>query len=349
MKIPAGHVSAVEALGYTPEEAHFLYLVATYSGYFVPRQFIAFVRAKGRMRSHRFSRKVESRGHASWREYPGLGGVYHLSSRTLYRRIDKENLGNRRRHSIEFIRSRLVLLDFILENPQYDYFETQDERVAYFSTTWNVPKDALPAKAYKGSAPSSPTLRYFVDRFPLFLDAADRPAGAPSVSLSYVDSGGATIGGLAHHLSVYKGLLSHLPDFRFLYISDSSIHFMAAERCFRSFVSSVLQGNLTREILRYFRLRAAWDDKQYGTLSHDDVEWLDQANHRFEGQQTDEMYALWRAGKLADDTLAARSTGARPTDGFQFIPYLVRGRPINQAPPSGELRPEPVEGGSDPL
>ncbi len=46
----------------------------------------------------------------------GYGSIYHLFSRTLYGRIEKGNLRNRRAHSFEFIRTRLVLLDFILAN-----------------------------------------------------------------------------------------------------------------------------------------------------------------------------------------------------------------------------------------
>ena len=42
MNIDAVHISALQAFGYTEEEARFLYVVATHSGYFVARQFLAF-------------------------------------------------------------------------------------------------------------------------------------------------------------------------------------------------------------------------------------------------------------------------------------------------------------------
>jgi len=44
------------------------------------------------------------------------GSIFHLFSRTVYGQIDKDNLRNRKRHSFEFMRSRLVLLNFILAN-----------------------------------------------------------------------------------------------------------------------------------------------------------------------------------------------------------------------------------------
>ena len=41
MKIADEHIHAIRTLGYTADEARFLYIVATHSGYFVPRQFVA--------------------------------------------------------------------------------------------------------------------------------------------------------------------------------------------------------------------------------------------------------------------------------------------------------------------
>lgn len=173
-------IFAIQTLGYTPDEARFLYLVAVHSGYFVPRQFLAFSGAKWGKRSNNFVAKLEGRGHATWREYDRTGGVYHLFSKTLYRYIGKENLRNRRRHSVEFIRTRLLLLDFILSNPSYEYFETEAEKVAYFCDTLGVPRKVLPAKSYEGGPRIEPTLRYFVDKFPLFLDRT--PPSSPSAA-----------------------------------------------------------------------------------------------------------------------------------------------------------------------
>jgi hypothetical protein len=45
MNIAPVHIDALKALGYTEAEARFLYLVATHSGYFVARQFLAFANA----------------------------------------------------------------------------------------------------------------------------------------------------------------------------------------------------------------------------------------------------------------------------------------------------------------
>jgi hypothetical protein len=295
MKISDDHIRAIQSLGYTEDEARFLYIVATHSGYFVQRQFLAFTGAHWGKRSQHFTDKLESRGHVTWREYPDMGGVYHLFSKTLYRQIDRENLRNRRRHSPEFIRTRLLLLDFVLANLAHDYFETEHDKMHYFCDELAIPKNALPAKAYEGPSTPQPTLRYFVDKFPLFLDSS-AASSSPVVTLSYVDPGQASLAGLANHLNAYTPLFRHLAEFRFLYIASSTEHFIRAEQCFSSLVRAPRQPGVPEGLERYFRLRAAWDGKQYAQLSSDDIAWLDQANQRLGGARVDALYAVWAAG-----------------------------------------------------
>src|SRR5580693_1948468 len=99
MKQREDHIERIAALGYTEAEARFLYLVATHSGYFTLRQFLTFAGARRGKRSASFAQKLLRQGHASIRDYMGTGSVFHLFSRNLYGRIEKENIRNRRRHS----------------------------------------------------------------------------------------------------------------------------------------------------------------------------------------------------------------------------------------------------------
>ena len=322
MKISDEHIARVGALGYTADEARFLYIVATFSGYFVPRQFIRFVDAKPGKRSDHFITKLESRGHATWREHLGAGGVYHLFSKTLYRAIDKEHLRHRRRHSSDFIRARLVLLDFVLTNPAYNYLETENDRIAYFCNTLGVPKSALPAKAFPGPDGLGPRLHFFVDKFPVFLDESGDPSARP-VTLCYVDAGDSNTTRFAHHLRTYQQLLASLTYFRFLYLSNSAVNFPAAERTFAAFAKRALRDDPSAEMVRYFTLRDRWDTKQYGGFSPDDLEWLNDANGRFRGPDTDRLYAQWRSGELTGASLATKLAGTRRTPSFRFGVWLV--------------------------
>jgi hypothetical protein len=319
MTISGEQLVALQSLGYTPEEARFLSIVATHSGYFVMRQFIAFAQTQPGKRFDPFAKKLKSRGHAGWREYPRLGGVYRLSSKTLYRVLDRENLYTNRRHSTDFIRTRLMALDFLVQNQSHRYLETEAEKIAYFAEQCGVPPDALPAKMYPRSG-GTPAVRYFTDNFPLFLDRS-----ADSLpTFTYVNPGNQAFAGLAHHLNQYQRLFVHLKDFRILYISDSPAHFPPAERCFRSFARRVLERGVADDLARYFRLRGAWDQKQYASLTNDDVEWLERADARFKGPETELRYAAWCAGQKTDERPAKPLDDAQQPFRSRFRTYLVQ-------------------------
>ena len=297
MNIREQDLTAVQELGYTPDEARFLYIVATHSGYFQPRQYVTSNGLAWGKRVQRLTDKLESRGHATWREYQDMGGVYHLFSKTLYRRIEKTDFRNRRRHSTEYIRTRLLLLDFILENPEHEYFESETDKLAYFCGQRGIPKDVLPVKRYEAASGASTTLRYFVDKFPLFLDHS-KSTGLPVLSLSYVDPGQASLAGFAHHLQNYASLFSALGDLAFVYIADSSANLEHARDCFDALVRSRAGRDVAREISLYFERRRAWELKQYARLSAQDVEALQSAKKRFASEELERLYALWSSGEL---------------------------------------------------
>src|SRR5712692_11750987 len=120
-------------------------------------------------RTAAFWNKLQTKKHARTEYFPKSGKVYHLFSRRLYRQIDRENLRNRRQHEIEYIQRRIGILDFVLSNPQYKYLETEPEKVSFFCDQLKTPRHFLPCKLYHGQRTSQPTLRYFVDKFPMFL------------------------------------------------------------------------------------------------------------------------------------------------------------------------------------
>jgi hypothetical protein len=333
MKIAEEYLLALRVLGYTDCEARFLYLAATHSGYFVPRQFNTFADVNWGSRSDRFTNKLETRGHATWREYLGNGSVYRLCAKDLYTRIGKEDLRYHRVHSIEFITTRLVQLDFIIANQQYDYLETENQKVSYFLEALGIPKTALPVKTYAGSSSSRPSLRYFADQFPMFLNGSDDRADLP-VTFCYVDAGEASVAGFRHHLKVYEQLLSNLADFRFLYLSNSAINFAAAERCFARF-SGVLRDERSGELTRYFRLRAQRDQGQNGSLARDEIARLGPASHRYDSSETERIYVGWLTGEVSEDELPKQLAA---TVGPRCIAFSQRLVSRGQATAKGNVR-----------
>lgn len=335
MKIAEEHLVALEALGYTEEESRFLYIVAAHSGYFVPRQFVAFNGPSPEKGSQLFTEKLKKRGHATWREYQNLGGVYHLSSRTIYRLTDRENLSHRFPHSSEFIRSRLLLLDFILANSGHDYLETEEEKVRFFSDQLGIPKKLLPARAPR--VLGTPGLRYFADKFPLYLDAL-AGSSSPVLTFSYVDAGLGGSRGFGNHLNAYAPLFHHLRAFRFLYIAHSPLRFESARGRFSLLVEAPLEEVLLEELERYFELRAAWEGKRFGELSMDDLEWLDHANQRFIGREIERLYAAWESSEAGREQWRRLFREVYPPRAIEFRTCLVT--------PSGSKDSKAAQGGT---
>src|SRR5713101_1033456 len=325
MRMSAEQIERIKGLGYTESEAHFLYIVAVHSGYFTLRQFCTFTHAARGKRSFIFARKLLQSGHASMRDYTGVGPVFHLFSRTVYGQIEKDNLRNRRRHSFDFMRTRLVLLDFILANQEFAYFETEQDKVSFFCEKMAVSKDFLPAKVYEGCSGSQPTIRYFVDKFPLFL-APPFSGAPPVVTLSYVDSGFETPSNFVAHLGAYQGLFRQLGSFGFLYIAAKDAYFHKAEERFRALVKRPLESDVSSEILRYFQVRKKWDNHEYIVPVTEDFEFLNEARRRFHGDRFDNLYQSWRSGALSEVDVRLEFSQIRPNRAVFFSTCLVRGQ-----------------------
>jgi hypothetical protein len=323
MKLPLQYIAALVGFGYTEREAQFLYIVATFSGYFIQRQFLGFIGAQRGKRSNLLAQKIINNGHASGRDYLGYGPIYHLSSRTFYSAIGKENIRNRREHSFEFIRTRLVLLDFLLARQDQDYFETEQDKVQFFCETLGLSLERLPAKVYEGGPSGRPRVRHFVDGFPLFL-APPLADLSPVVTFTYVDSGTRGPSRFAAHLSVYRALLQELNSFRYLFISPKPSQFQSAAERFRSALKRPVESDISTEILRYFEIRRKWEEKQYIVPVTEDLEFLRDAKAKFEGDHYDGLYSAWRFGCLTEEALRKQFCQLKPERTVYFETVYVR-------------------------
>jgi hypothetical protein len=150
MKILRIHTEALRCFGYTEEESRFLYLVATHSGYFTCQQFLQFIKTKPGKRSVAFARKIVDKKHASAKEYLRHGRVFHLFSRNLYEAIGRENVRFRRAHSTEYIRTRLIALDFILRNQEFTYLESEEQKLSSSPISWESTRKSCHTSATRG-------------------------------------------------------------------------------------------------------------------------------------------------------------------------------------------------------
>ncbi len=307
MNIEPVHLNALEAFGYTEEEARFLYLVATHSGYFVARQFLAFAGVQWGKRTTLFWNKLQSKKHARTGQMPKHGAVYHLFARKLYRQLGRENLRNRRRHELEYIRTRVAILDFVLANLGVAYLETEPDKVAFFCRQLKIEPRHLPSKTYQGHRTVQPTVRYFVDRFPMFFE--DIGVASPVVRFTFIQGSEANLSAFAHHLHAYSALFRELREFRFVYLARIDAHFAKARELFHALVTVPLEANPAEDLLRYFAIRKAWDLHQYGTLCEADLIFRNLSKERFAGERFEHFYRAWKADRIPEAHIRATFQG----------------------------------------
>ena len=321
--VKPSRLEGLQALGYSESEAHFLYVVATHSGYFVARQFLAFTCGHWGKRTTTFWNKLHAKKHARTEYFPMNGKVYHVYSRKLYGQIGRENLRNRREHEFEYIQRRIGILDFVLSHPECQYLETETEKLSYFCDQLKVPTHFLPAKIYYGQKTSQPTLRYFVDKFPMFI-GSDSSSSSPVVTFTYLQGAEASLTEFVHHLKVYLPLFRQLSEFRFLYLARVDVPFDKAKELFNSVVTIPLGSDASAELCRYFQIRKAWDLRQYRSVTDADLIFRNQAKTRFVGQHFEHLYRGWKAGRVTQNDIRQEFGGASRPVTVHFAAELLR-------------------------
>jgi hypothetical protein len=223
-------ILALESLGYTEREAAFLYLVAVHSGYFVRRQFDYFTdRNKGAL-VMRFLEKARIAGHVEFLDYKQGWHVYHLFSRAIYRLLGNAESQHRRRKGDAQVRARLMALDYVLENDNSHYLESEAERVRFFMEDRRIASELFTG--------DDGGLYPLLTSFPISLADRTRPAQS-SVRFAFIDEGLSTIEKFLRFLSLADPLLRAVGDFELVYVSGSAFNFSAAKDTFWNRFSNV--------------------------------------------------------------------------------------------------------------
>jgi hypothetical protein len=321
MNIKDIYLNALRGLGYTETEARFLYIVGTHSGYFTSQQYLNFADVKRGYRSDALTRKLLNNKHAAPEIHRKNARIYHLFSRKVYSAIGKENIRNRRDHEFQFIKTRLLALDFILANQRHDYFETESDKVRYFCEALGVDKHTLPTKLYLGTRNPSITPRYFVDKFPMFLPVI---TGSPVITFTYVAPEAENLIAFVTHLQLYLPLFRSLKQFNFIFVSPCEPLFPKARAIFLSLVKGPLETPPAAEITRYFRVRKFWESRQFTALTTDDIEFLSEATRRFSSERVQQLYKCWAKGELSESSLAGLFSDSNGQRRINFETCLIK-------------------------
>jgi hypothetical protein len=315
MSIHESQLANLRAFGYTQAEARFLYLVAAHSGYFTVRQFLDFTRARSGKRNARFVEKLFGLGHGSAQRYMRRSLVYHLRSRRLYEAIGKAHLRNRREHELDYIKTRLLALDFILANPEDRYFETAEEKRRYLVERFKLSESLFSPSNEHGKGVT------FSERFPLCV-AYPSPDYMPVVTFTYVDPKHRNLDRYIAHLRTYRPLFRQLPSFQFIYISTvAGLQDEAAE-----LFALLVEAKGLSDLARYFDAQTKWDSRKYGLLTEDDLIFRHEAGKRFSGQIFDTLFRLWRRNQLPNDLRAESATTKTNTRKVLFRAVTVPGQ-----------------------
>ena len=315
MSINESQLAGLRAFGYTEAEARFLYLVAVHSGYFTVRQFLDSAHAKSGKRNARFVEKLFRHGHATAQRYTRRSLLYHLCSRQIYEAIGKAYLRNRREHELDYIKTRLLALDFILANPEDRYFETAEDKRRYLIERFKVDESFFSRSTEHGKAIT------FSDGFPLCV-AYPAPDFMPVVTFTYVDPEHRNLDRYVQHLRTYRPLFRQLPGFQFIYISTAAGLRQEAGELF----SLLVGGKGLSDLARYFDIQTKWDSKKYGLVTEGDLIFRNQAAKRFSGEIFDTLFRLWKRKQLPNDLRAEAETNRTATQKVLFRAVTVPGQ-----------------------
>ncbi len=126
--------AAVQALGWAPDDAHWLALVCLYSGVFTRLQYRDW-HHRDKYAARRFVQRLTAAGVAREHPLPGRRTprrFCHVFGRTLYRALGIENAHQRRLGSPALLWRRLLTLDCLLAHPDANWLATGEEKLLFF-------------------------------------------------------------------------------------------------------------------------------------------------------------------------------------------------------------------------
>ena len=179
----------------------------------------------------------------------------------------------------------------------------------------------MPGRTYRGANKEPNTIRYFVDKFPLFLDSTKKDE--PRITLTFIHPGTGNFNAFKTHLDTYSLFLSRIPRCTFLFASPDARTFTTAERVFRH-VMDTSSTKLSEQVARYFKLRADWEAGRYGLLKVPDIEYLNRSRKRFSEKTYERTFAEWKAGRLTQTDLGAViQNQLQPSQEVEFKTYQL--------------------------
>ncbi len=321
-------IKALQNFGYDLDEARFLCTAALHSGYFLRRQFLAFIDGTKGWKDVALLNRLKAHRHCRVTFFRHSRMVYHLSAKPLYGAIGERDNRNRREHQPSTIKNKIMGLDYVLEHPKYLYLATEREKMDYFVHTRNIAPEDLPTRLYSSPHGHDPKAKHFVESYPIFLPAPAEGAG-PRTHFCYVDEGLQTTDRFATYLNQYGRLFAALGDFHVIYTAERPSLFASAERIFQRFVISVFGSSdpvdpEQQRLLAYFQRRRLYENRDFSDFDTATLIRFREEKKHFAGEPHEALYTRWKAGDSTSlDNAPQSGTALHGTSLRQFSTYLL--------------------------
>jgi len=316
MTIDYDPISSLEAIGYLEREASFLYLVAIHSGYFLRRQYIQFAQCDRGAMPTRFLEKASRFRHLRVIECGQGRHIYHLASKPVYEAVGRSDSQNRRIKGDNYIKTRLMVLDYVLAHLSANVLEDEAGKVDFFTTQCGVRFELLP-RSYAGR------LMYFPDGFPILVSNAGVPRFA------FFDEGQVTATRFERYLKQYQPLFAALGEFELVFVADNENNSARAKAAFGRFLPADRMRGVTPmtplgvdHFVRYLEVRKQSEIGGRGVLSSD-LQTLREGESLYTSLEHQALYAAWKLGSTSEEKIRQRflQTSMRVEFSTVVLPY----------------------------
>jgi hypothetical protein len=307
-------IPVLESVGYTEREAAFLYLVALHSGYFLRRQYGHFIqRGRGAIAAQ-LLRKAVALGHLQSIACGQARFVYHLTSKEVYAAIGLAASQHRRLKADAQVKSRLMVLDFVLDHLGDRLLDSVETKLGFFTQTLNLSETLLPHSTGGGT--------------PLFPEESPILVGEQqSVRFTFFDEGALSTSGFESFLRRYRAVFAALSAFELLYLADSDYNFERAAKVFAALYPETQALGVTsmtpRGVDHFLEYLHAYENNetQKRPISLRDLAVLREGEHIYTTLNHQALCAAWKIGSTSAERIRQRFQQQGPQ--AKFTPILM--------------------------
>jgi hypothetical protein len=329
-------VAVLECVGYTEREAAFLYLVALHSGYFLRRQYGRFIQRERGAIAAQLLRKAVALGHLQSIACGQARFVYHLTAKEVYSAVGLTASQHRRLKGDAQIKSRLMVLDFVLDHLGDRLLDSVETKLGFFTQTLNLSETLLPHSTGGGTP-------LFPEEFPILVGEQQ------SVRFTFFDEGALSTSGLESFLSRYRAVFAALPSFNLLYLADSDHNFERATKVFAALYPEARALGVTsmtpRGVDHFLEYLHTYENNetQKRPITLRDLAVLREGEHLYTTLEHQALCAAWKIGSTSAERIRQRFQQQGPQAKFTTVlmPYSY---PLYQF--RRERKPQPQLGSS---